>query len=141
MSTAAAGARPKETLVVAYDGSPASRRALVRAAAIARRRAVVSVVNVIRAQSVSSRLVTATESERLVQDRLLREAQIFLEDRGIECRTVPAVGDPSVEVLAAVEELRARWLVIGRGDRRHRLRRSTSMRLARGATCDVIVVR
>jgi nucleotide-binding universal stress UspA family protein len=131
----------QEAVVVAYDGSPASRRALLHAASLARRRAVVAVVHVVRTQAVSSSLTAASDAELLAQARLLREAQIVLEDRGVECRTIAATGDPSAEILSAVEELGARWLVVGRGDHRHRLRRSTTMRLARGATCGVVVVR
>jgi nucleotide-binding universal stress UspA family protein len=133
--------RAKEAIVVAYDGSPAARRALRHAAGLARRQAVVTVVNVIRNQAVSSRLVTATDAEELEQDRLLREAEIFFADRGVECRTVAAIGDPSAEILSVAEGLDARWLIVGRGDHRHRLRRSTSLRLARSARCGVIVVR
>jgi nucleotide-binding universal stress UspA family protein len=133
--------RAKEAVVVAYDGSPAARRALRHAAGLARRQAVVTVVNVIRNQAVSSRLVAATDAEELDQDRLLREAQIYLDDRGVECRTIAAVGDPSSEILAIVEELHAKWLVVGRADHRHRLHRSTAIKLARGASSGVIVVR
>jgi nucleotide-binding universal stress UspA family protein len=131
----------KQAVVVAYDGSPAARRALRHAAGLARRQAVVTVVNVIRNQAVSSRLVTATDAEELEQDRLLREAQIYLEDRGVECRTVAAIGDPSAEILSVVEDLDAKWLIVGRADHRHRLRRSTSLKLARRASCGVVVVR
>ena len=133
--------RAKQAVVVAYDGSPASRRALRHAADLARRHAVVAVVNVIQTQAVSSRLVAATQAQELRQDQLLREARIYLEDRGVECRTVAAIGDASAEILAVVEELGAKWLVVGRDDRRHRLHRSTAMKLARAASCGVVVVR
>ena len=133
--------QPKDVVVVAYDGSPAARRALRHAAGLARRRTVVTVVNVIRTQAVSSRLVAASDSERLGQDQRLREAQIFLEDRGVECRTVGAIGDPSAEILAVVEDLDAKWLVVGKADHSHRLRRSTATKLARSANCGVVVVR
>jgi hypothetical protein len=61
-------------VIVGYDGSEPARRALEHAAELVGRRGSVSVINVIKAQSVSSRLVTLTDNEHAVQDRLLRES-------------------------------------------------------------------
>ena len=40
-----------------------------------------------------------------------------------------------------VEDLDAKWLVVGKADHSHRLRRSTAIKLARSAKCGVVVVR
>jgi nucleotide-binding universal stress UspA family protein len=125
-------------ILVAFDGSPESRRALREAARIARGDGV-AVVHVIPAQSVSSRLVSLPAEKQDRQRRLLMEASRLLARDGVEAELVEAAGDPLTEILAASERLGARLLAVG-GHRRH-FRHGLGDRLVRRAPCDVLVVR
>jgi nucleotide-binding universal stress UspA family protein len=127
-------------LLVAYDGSPAARRALAHAAQLARPQDNLSVVNVMPEPGVSARIQPASE-ERHRQRLLLEEAQRLLAASGIEARTIASVGDAATEILATAERLPADLIVVGRHrGRASHLLGSTSSRLVRSATCDVLVV-
>ena len=76
-------------MIVAYDGSEPARRALEHAARLARRGTVVDVINVIPAQSVSSRLVTITDEQVRDQERLLRQAAALLARSGVRANLIP----------------------------------------------------
>jgi nucleotide-binding universal stress UspA family protein len=128
-------------VLVGYDGSEPAQRALEHAAELAGRSGTVSVINVINAQSVSSRLVTLTDKERATQDRLLRESERMLGNLGVVATLIPAAGDPAAEILAAAESIGAGVIVIGRRKRsRPRMARSLSNILVRRAGTDVLVV-
>jgi nucleotide-binding universal stress UspA family protein len=132
-------ARP--IVIVGYDGSEPAKRALEHAADLVGRHGSVSVINVIKAQSVSSRLVTLTDRERAAQDRLLRESQRVLGNLGVVATLIPAAGEPAAEILAAAESIGAGVIVIGRRKRSTpRLARSLSNTLVRRAGIDVLVV-
>jgi nucleotide-binding universal stress UspA family protein len=127
-------------LLLAYDGSPAAKRALQHAADLLGPGGELAVINVIQAQSVSSRLETVTDEERGRQGRILREARIALDSRGIEAQLIEAVGDPATEILAAAEEKNAETIVVGRSESRHRARGALDSKLVRSARADVLVV-
>ncbi len=127
-------------ILVAYDGSASSRRALEHAATFTPPGAHVLVVNVIPEQSVSARLETVSDSQRTKQRRLLREAEAILKQHGVAARPVAVAGEPATEILAAAQATGARLLVVGSDGRRHVLRRSLSSVLARKAACDVLIV-
>lgn len=127
-------------LLLAYDGSPAAKRALQHAADRLGPGGELAVINVIQAQSVSSRLETVTDEERGRQGRILREARIALDSRGIEAQLIEAVGDPATEILAAAEEKNAETIVVGRSESRHRARGALDSKLVRSARADVLVV-
>jgi nucleotide-binding universal stress UspA family protein len=127
-------------LLLAYDGSPTAKRALQHAARLVGRGGELAVINVIPAQSVSSRLETVTEDERDQQARTLRDANDLLVHRGIEPELIEAVGDPATEILDAAEKRNAELIVIGRSDRRHLARGALDTRLVRNAAADVLVV-
>ena len=91
------------TVMVAHDGSPAARRALVHAADIVGRSGTVTVVNVIPAQSVSSRLETVSDAQLTRQRDVLDEARSVLASHGVHSELVAACGNPYVEILAAAE--------------------------------------
>jgi nucleotide-binding universal stress UspA family protein len=134
-----ATARP--IVIVGYDGSEPAKRALEHAAELVGRRGSVSVINVIKAQSVSSRLVTLTDKERATQDRLLAESERMLGSLGVVATLIPTAGDPATEILAAAESIGAGVIVIGRRKRsRPRMARSLSNILVRRAGIDVLVV-
>jgi nucleotide-binding universal stress UspA family protein len=127
-------------LLLAYDGSPAAKRALEHAATLVGRGGELAVVNVIPVQSISSRLQTVTDEERSRQANILHEARAALGRRGIEPQLIEAVGDPLTEILAAAEATNAGTIVVGRSERRHLAHGSLDSRLVRGAKADVLVV-
>lgn len=129
------------TIIVAYDGSAAARRALVHAARIVGPEGSVIVVNVIRAQSIGSRLATVSERQRARQDRLLREAEAVLASHGSQAELVAATGDPGTEILSVAAQRRATIIAVGRGRRwRRLLHASLAAHLAARAERDVLVV-
>ena len=128
------------SLIVAYDGSPQARRALEHAAALAGPGGELTVINVVQAQAVGSRLETLSDADRARQQAQLEDARALLTRSGIRVRTVAAAGDPFTEIVALTRERNAPVVVVGR--RRHVLPgRSLTARLVRAAPCDVLVVR
>lgn len=131
--------RPR--LLVAYDGSPAARHALARAADLAGPGASLDVVHVVPYQAVGSRLEPIGDARRSRQLRLLEEAAHLVAERGLTVRTLGRVGDPAVEIVAAAEEIGADVVVTGRRQRRlPHLRGSVSAKIVRTAHCDVLIV-
>jgi nucleotide-binding universal stress UspA family protein len=127
-------------IVVAYDGSPQARTALLHAAAIVAPGSRITVVNVIPVHGVSARLETITDAQDDEQRRLLQEARALLDRKGIKTDLVGVIGDPFTEILAAATAAGAGTIVIGKARRRLPLRLSVGERLVRRATCDVLVV-
>jgi nucleotide-binding universal stress UspA family protein len=129
-------------IMVAYDGSPAARRALLDAADLAGRGGRVTVISVIPIQSISARLETVSDAARDRQRRLLGEAQTLLRRRDVEADVIEAAGDPLTEILAAADAAGTGTLVVGRDARRGpHLHRALADGLVRRARCDVLVVR
>jgi nucleotide-binding universal stress UspA family protein len=129
-------------ILVGYDGSDASRKALAHAAELAGRGGEVDVINVIAAQPVSSRVDALGDEERRRQRTLLNEARSLLREWDVRMGALRAVGDPTTEIRAAAEDSGARVIVVGRGNGVRRLiKGSVSTRLVRHAPCDVLVVR
>jgi nucleotide-binding universal stress UspA family protein len=135
-----ATARP--TVLVGYDGSESAQRALEHAADLVGLGGSVSVINVIKVQSVSSRLVTVSDKERTAQDRLLRESELVLARRGVQAEFMAVAGDPATEILSAAESMGAGVIVVGRRKRVgiRLFRSSVSNTLVRRAGIDVLVV-
>lgn len=127
-------------LLLAYDGSPAARRALEHASTLVGRGSELAVINVIPAQSISSRLETVTEEERSRQASILGEARVALVRRRIASQLIEAVGDPATEILAAAEQRNVETIVVGRSEGRHLAHGSLASRLVRDAHCDVLIV-
>ena len=127
-------------ILVGFDGSDASKRALVHAAELVGRGGNLEVINVIGAQPVSAR-VGSLDGERKRQQKVLREAQTLLGEWEVRMTPLRAVGDPTSEIRAAAEEKGAGVIVVGRGSGVRRLiDGSVSARLVRKAPCDVLVV-
>jgi nucleotide-binding universal stress UspA family protein len=128
-------------ILVGFDGSDASKRALVHAAELIGRGGSLDVINVIGAQPVSARVDSLLDGERKRQQKVLREAQTLLGEWEVRMTSLKAVGDPTSEIRAAAEESGASVIVVGRGSGLRRLiDGSVSARLVRRAPCDVLVV-
>jgi nucleotide-binding universal stress UspA family protein len=132
----------ESSVLVAYDGSDVARRALEHAADLVGAGGAVSVINVVEAQSVSSRLVTVSDAQRTNQDELLGEAERLLARRNVRANLIRAAGDRSTEILSAARALDADVIVVGRNKQTapHLVHRSLSSTLARRASADVLVV-
>jgi nucleotide-binding universal stress UspA family protein len=132
----------ESSVLVAYDGSDVARRALEHAAGLVGAGGVVSVINVVEAQSVSSRLVTVSDAQRARQDELLDEAERLLASREVGANLIRAAGDRSAEILSAAGAIGAKVIVVGRNRQTapHLVHRSLSNTLARRASADVLVV-
>jgi len=130
------------SVIVAYDGSELAHRALEHASDLVGPGGTVSVINVIRAQSVSSRLETVSERERVAQDHRLLEAERFLASRQVAADLIRAAGDPATEILSAATSIGADVIVVGRHAHLapHLIRGSLSGTLVRKAASDVLVV-
>ena len=129
-------------ILVGFDGSQASRRALLHAAELVGRGGTLDVINVIGAQPVSARVDTLGDGARRAQREALRDARALLVERDVRMTPRAAVGDPTSEIRAAAEESGAGVIVVGRGSGLRRLiDGSVSARLVRRAPCDVLIVR
>lgn len=128
-------------ILVGFDGSDASRRALVHAAELVGRGGNLDVINVIGSQPVSARVGSLVDGEKKHQQKVLHEAKALLDERDVRMTPVRAVGDPTSEIRSAAEESGAGVIVVGRGSGLRRLiDGSVSARLVRRAPCDVLVV-
>jgi nucleotide-binding universal stress UspA family protein len=132
----------ESSVLVAYDGSDVARRALEHAAGLVGAGGAVSVINVVEAQSVSSRLETVSDAQRAKQDELLGEAERLLARRNVRANLIRGAGDRSDEILRAAGGIGAKVIVVGRNRQTapHLVHRSLSSTLARRATADVLVV-
>jgi nucleotide-binding universal stress UspA family protein len=128
-------------ILVGFDGSDASKRALVRAAKLVGRGGNLDVINVIGSQPVSARVGSLVDGERRRQMKILHQAEALLGEWDVRMTPHKAVGDPTNEIRAAAEEHGAGVIVVGRGSGLRRLiDGSVSARLVRRAPCDVLVV-
>lgn len=123
-------------LVVGFDGSDFSQRALERAADLAGNTGHVQVVAVIPDD--------ATPASMVGQQRTLKDAAALLGARGIRHATTEGTGSPAAALAAAAREGDADMIVVGsrgRGAAASLLLGSVSSTLVREAPCDVLVVR
>jgi nucleotide-binding universal stress UspA family protein len=126
-------------VLVAWDGSEPGRRALLHAARLVGRGGRVSVVNVVRAQSIGSRLQTVSDEARAEQQAVLEQAAVLLAQSGVHAELIAATGDPVTEIEATAERLHADTVVVGRSGRRGLHTRVADRLVRRGGT-DVLVV-
>jgi nucleotide-binding universal stress UspA family protein len=120
-------ARPRK-IVVGYDGSEASRRALDAAADLVGYGSTLSVVTV-RNSDVGRSAST--------------DARARLQTRHVEAQYHEPVGEPAEELVETATRLGADLVVVGRRNRTplRALLGSVSSRVVRRAPCDVLVVR
>jgi nucleotide-binding universal stress UspA family protein len=143
--TAATETRPKRRILVCYDGSPESERALARVAEISA--AVPSRVTVVSVAEPTARTGPFTEEadpiEAEAHNRLLEKALWTLSDHGIGAATVEPTGAPAESIVEVARELGADLVVVGsrrRGVVRRLLFGSVSADVVAEAPCDVLVV-
>jgi nucleotide-binding universal stress UspA family protein len=128
-------------ILVGFNGSEASRRALVHAAELVGRGGALDVINVIGSQPVSARVGSIVDGERRSQQKVLHEAQALLGEWDVRMTPHEAIGDPTSEIRTAAEESGAGVIVVGHGNGVRRLiDGSVSARLVRRAPCDVLIV-
>lgn len=136
-------AKTNRTLVVGYDGSDGSRRALARVRELAidyRALVIVAVAPDIRSAGMGVDLA----GPHLDTERLLEEAREQLDgSEGAAIETRAAVGDPANVLTDIAREVDAQLVVVGRrgGDFvRRTLLGSVAQRVVQEAPCDVLVV-
>jgi nucleotide-binding universal stress UspA family protein len=115
------------TIVVGYDGSDASRRALDAAADLV---------------GYGSSLSVVTVHNGAVGREAARTAREHLQQRHVEARYHEPAGEAAEQLVETARSVDADLVVVGRRDRSLRaLLGSVSSRVVRHAHCDVLVVR
>jgi nucleotide-binding universal stress UspA family protein len=136
-----------KNIVVGYDGSDWSQRALERAVAFAR--AFGGSVTVVTAVEVhmpaTPRSMGALNEEELDAARALLEAvKARLQAEGITAHALEGEGDPAKVIIEAAKEIGTDLIVVGTrglGLARRLLLGSVSTRVVHEAHCDVLVAR
>jgi nucleotide-binding universal stress UspA family protein len=135
-----------KTILVAYDDTEPSRRALDRAASLAEafgsRVLVTSIAPLVHS---SPRSVTQIDRSGGVgtQTDEVRRAQAVLEERGIAAESVTAVGDPASSIAQLADDRGADLVVIGTrgvGPVQRLLGLSVSQAVSRRVNCDLLIV-
>lgn len=131
-------------ILIGYDGTDPSRRALARAADIAGYASSVTLVNV--APPLYPRTRNGIPDPRGLSDgkRLLEEARAELARRHVRADVVEPVGDAAEGLVETARELAVDLIIVGTHDRGlvgKLLHGSVSEAVVRDAPCDVMVVR
>ncbi len=129
-------------ILVGFDGSPAARRALERAAELVNggELIVLSGADVYAAPGPASPDVGAAEARK----RILAEARELLAGKGLEPQLREATGEPAHAIIEEAKQSGVDLIVVGtRGlNQAQRLMLgSVSTRVIHEAPCDVLVVR
>jgi nucleotide-binding universal stress UspA family protein len=135
-----------KTIVVGYDGTEASERALGRAGDLAASFGssviVTSVSSILTGTSHGGGSIDPTDPPEEHQ-ALLERGRGTLAGRGIEAETVLATGDPAEAIVALAEQRSADLIVVGTrepGFWERLLGHSVSAAVQRHARCDVLIV-
>jgi nucleotide-binding universal stress UspA family protein len=135
-----------KTIVLGYDDTEPSQRALERAASLAKafgsQLIVTSVVPIMLSAGRSGGPIDPTDPpERHAQE--LAAARSHLEGAGIQAEYVPAVGDPAETIVELAKERNADLIVVGTRELnvlQRLLGQSVSEAVTHHAPCDVLIV-
>jgi nucleotide-binding universal stress UspA family protein len=107
-----------KTIVVGYDESPESQRALERAVTIAKALGSKIVVTSVAPVTVSPGRGGAIDATDTPQDHRaeLADARKYLEGQGVEADYVPAVGHPADTIAQVAKQVSADLVVVGSGE-------------------------
>ncbi len=135
-----------KTIIVGYDGTEASERALVRAAEIARafgsNVVVTSVAHLMTATAHGGGSVDPTDPPE-EHAALLDKATAQLADHGVSVEAQLGIGDPAEAIVQLAEQRGADLIVVGTREPsffERVLGQSVSAAVQRHARCDVLIV-
>jgi nucleotide-binding universal stress UspA family protein len=134
------------TIVVGYDETPGSQRALERAATLARaleaKLLVISIAPLMVSIGRSAGPIDPTDTPEM-HAKELEIARKYLEAQGIEADYQPAVGEPADAIVQLAEDRGAEMIVVGTREPNliQRLTgQSVSDSVSHHAHCDVLIV-
>ena len=134
------------TIVVGYDETPGSQRALERAATLAKalgaKLVVTSVTPVLISTGRSAGAIDSTDPpEKHAKE--LEAARTYLEGQGIEADYQGAIGEPSDAIVQLANDRKAEMIVIGTREP-NLIQRLTGQSVSESVThqahCDVLIV-
>ena len=135
-----------KTIVVGYDETEPAKRALMRAAELAKafdaKIVVTSVARVLAAAARGAGAIDPTDSVELHQEELVH-AKALLAEHGLEATLQPALGDPASTIVEVAEKVDADLIVVGTrepGLLDRLVNGSVSGGVSRRAHCDVLIV-
>ncbi len=135
-----------KTIVIAYDETDPARRALERAAQVAKAFEAKLVVTSVAPVTITTtgRSIGADPVETAAEHRQeLADARAYLEGEGLTADYVEAVGHEAESILEVARERSADLIVVGSRELTmlHRLLgQSVSDAVSHGARCDVLIV-
>jgi nucleotide-binding universal stress UspA family protein len=135
-----------KTIVVGYDETEASRRALERAATLAKAFESKLVVTSVAPVTITTtgRSIGADPVETAAEHRQeLAEARTYLDGQGLTADYIEAVGHEAGAILEVARQRSADMIVVGSRELTmlHRLLgQSVSDAVSHGARCDVLIV-
>ena len=134
------------TILVGYDETEESRRALERAATLAKAlgsklvvTSVAPVTTPASGRSIGTDPVDGASEHR----QELHDAHVYLEGQGLTADYIEAVGHEAESILEAAKERSADMIIVGSRElsKLHRLLgQSVSDAVSHGARCDVLIV-
>ena len=134
------------TIVVGYDETPGSQRALERAATLAKalgsRLVVTSVAPLMVSIGRSGGPIDPTDTPEM-HTKELDAAREYLDGQGIQAEYQPAIGEPADAIVQLAEQVGAEMIVVGTREPNviQRLTgQSVSDAVSHHAHCDVLIV-
>ena len=136
-----------KTIVVGYDHTEPSKRALERAADIAEKfgsRVVVTSVSPVMHPAGGHGTAGVDPTDPPAEHHAeLEQAQAYLSGRNLAAELQPAIGDPADTIVAAAEQSGATLIVVGTREPsffERVLGSSVSQAVSKHAHCDVLIV-